>query len=109
MFYKYALRTYVTLGVTGYGARDINKLHVHIYRFVVTESHYEWLDSFRLPPNVHHNFLTFIRREYFQTEYMGIPVWPQHLRTTVEVLFCLINMPFVIEGKLHSYITQHIM
>ena len=107
MFYKYALRTYVTLGVIGYGARDVNKLHMHNYCFVVTESYYSWLDSFRLSTNVHHN-LTFIRRKYFHTEYMRMRVWPQHSITLVEVRFCLISMSFIIEAKVHSYRTLHI-
>ena len=31
-----------------------------------------------LSPDEHYNFLTFIKRKYFQTENMGMPVWRKH-------------------------------
>ena len=45
---------------------------MHIYYFVVTESYYKWMDWSGFSPNVHYHFLTFIRRKYFQPEYMGM-------------------------------------
>ena len=104
MSYEYALRTYVRRGY--YWVRS-ERLINDTYTFTALCSPKNIIDGlnwFRLSSNVHHNFSTFIRRKLFQTEYMEMPVWPQHSITLVEIRFCFISMFFAAEGKLHSYI-----
>lgn len=84
MFCKYALRTYVAHGVIGYGARDINKLHMHIYCFALTEFIINGLNWFRLSPNVDHNLLTFIKGNIFK---MNTGIFDQNIQYLLNKCF----------------------